>query len=87
MEARRLTVSIISPERVVFEGSADMVVAPAWDGEIGILEGHAPTLVLLGQGRVRVTDGVAETRFQVDGGMLQVVDDVVTVISERASES
>ena len=48
--AGQLTVSVISPERTVYEGTADQVVAPAWDGEIGILRGHAPALLLLGTG-------------------------------------
>ena len=37
-----LKVSVISPERVLFEGEAASVVAPAFDGEVGILTGHAP---------------------------------------------
>lgn len=86
MAAPQIRVSVISPERTIFEGGADMVVAPAWDGEIGILRGHAPTLVLLGSGRLRVTDGTQTRQFHVAGGFLQVEDDVVTVLSEEASE-
>jgi F-type H+-transporting ATPase subunit epsilon len=85
MPAERLTVAIISPERTVFEGEADMVVAPAWDGEVGVLRGHAPMLVLLGDGELRLTGGGAVQRFHVTGGFMQVADDVVTVLSERAS--
>jgi F-type H+-transporting ATPase subunit epsilon len=85
--AGKLKVALISPERVVFEGAADMVVAPAWDGELGILHGHAPTLVLLGRGKLRVTNSGAEQRFDVEGGFLQVENDVVTVLSERAGEA
>lgn len=81
--ATQLTVSVISPERTVFEGTADMVIAPAWDGEIGILRGHAPLVVLLGEGDLRVTRGGSEQRFQVAGGFMQVADDVVTILSER----
>ncbi len=84
MAADRLTVAVISPERVVYEGEADMVVAPAWDGEVGILRGHAPFMVLLGEGDLRLRVGDREDRFWVGGGFLQVVDDVVTVMSERA---
>jgi F-type H+-transporting ATPase subunit epsilon len=81
--AERLTVSVISPERVVYEGQADMVVAPAWDGEVGILRGHAPFMVLLGEGDLRIRRGDVEDRFWVSGGFMQVIDDVVTVLSER----
>jgi F-type H+-transporting ATPase subunit epsilon len=83
--AAQLTVSVISPERTIYEGTADMVVVPAWDGEIGILRGHAPMLALLGDGELRVRNGTQEQRFHVGGGFMQVVDDVVTVISERAA--
>ena len=45
-----LKVSLISPEAVLFEGEASAVVAPAFDGEVGILENHAPMMTLLGNG-------------------------------------
>jgi F-type H+-transporting ATPase subunit epsilon len=83
--ADRLRVAIISPERTIYEGDADMVVAPAWDGEVGVLRGHAPMLVLLGAGEMRVTTGGSEQRFHVEGGFMQVADDVVTVLSESAA--
>jgi F-type H+-transporting ATPase subunit epsilon len=85
MPADRLTVAIISPESTIFEGEADMVVAPAWDGEVGVLRGHAPMLVLLGDGEMRITQGQSLQRFRVTGGFMQVADDVVTVLSESAS--
>jgi F-type H+-transporting ATPase subunit epsilon len=82
--AAKLKVSVISPERTVYQGEAEQVVAPAWDGEIGILRGHAPLLVLLGTGDVRVRNGGQDQSFRISGGFMQVVDDVVTVLSERA---
>jgi F-type H+-transporting ATPase subunit epsilon len=51
-----------------------------------VLRGHAPMLVLLGEGELRITGGGSgDQRFQVRGGFLQVADDVVTVLSEHAS--
>jgi F-type H+-transporting ATPase subunit epsilon len=82
--ANPIAVSVISPERTVFQGDAELVVAPAWDGELGILHGHAPLLALLGKGTLRVKSGDREERFRVEGGFLQVVGDVVTILSERA---
>ncbi|HXD48445.1 MAG TPA: ATP synthase F1 subunit epsilon [Gemmatimonadaceae bacterium] len=79
-----LKVSVISPEAVLFEGNADSIVAPAHDGEVGILTGHAPMMALLGKGVLRVGSDGAQ-RFNVDGGFLQVVDNVVRVVTERAS--
>jgi F-type H+-transporting ATPase subunit epsilon len=81
-----LRVVVISPERTLFDGEAEMVVAPAWDGEIGILRGHAPLMALLGSGEMRVKQGGAVERFQVEGGFLQVVDNAVTVLSEKANQ-
>jgi F-type H+-transporting ATPase subunit epsilon len=79
-------VSVISPERTLFEGEAEGVVAPAFDGEVGILTGHAPMMTLLGRGVLRLTGAAgAGTRFQVEGGFLQVVDNQVRVVTERAS--
>lgn len=79
-----LRVSVISPERVVYEDEADGVVAPAWNGELGILRGHAPLMALLGNGELRIRRGEVVSRFYVAGGFLQVVDNTVTVLSERA---
>jgi F-type H+-transporting ATPase subunit epsilon len=81
-----LRVSVISPERVLFEGEADMVVAPAFDGEVGILSGHAPMMTLLGRGALRIDGRGGEgRRFAVEGGFLQVADDEVRVVTERAT--
>jgi F-type H+-transporting ATPase subunit epsilon len=80
-----LKVSVISPEAVLYEGSTDSVVAPAFDGEVGILTGHAPMMTLLGKGILRLGGGGGTQRFNVDGGFLQVVDDTVRVVTERAS--
>ena len=79
-----LTVSLISPERVLFEGEVQSVVAPAHDGDVGILTGHAPMLTLLGDGELRLEGGAAAQRFTVHGGFLQVVDNRVRVVTERA---
>lgn len=83
----RLSVALITPEKTVFQDQADMVVVPAWDGEVGILRGHAPMMALLGTGIMRVTRNGAEERFRVSGGFMQVADNVVSVLSERAERT
>jgi len=80
-----LTVTVISPESVLFEGETDAVVAPAYDGEVGILTGHAPMMTLLGKGVLRLGGSGGGQRFNVDGGFLQVADNVVRVVTEKAS--
>ena len=75
-----LKVSVISPEKILFEGEAASVIAPAYDGEVGILENHAPMMTLLGKGSLRLGD----RSFEIEGGFLQVVDNNVRVVTERA---
>jgi F-type H+-transporting ATPase subunit epsilon len=69
----RLAVHVVSPERDVFSGEADMVVARGIEGEVGILPGHAPMLIELDIAPVRVLEGDAErNKILVDGGFLHV---------------
>jgi F-type H+-transporting ATPase subunit epsilon len=79
-----LSVSVISPESLVFEGTTDSVVAPGFDGELGILSDHAPMMTLLGKGTLRI--GSAGTaKFAIEGGFLQVVGNTVRVVTEKAT--
>jgi F-type H+-transporting ATPase subunit epsilon len=80
-----LTVSVISPERVLFEGTVESVVAPAFDGEVGILPQHAPMMTLLGKGVLKLGPEGRSGRFAISGGFLQVVNDTVRVVTEQAS--
>ncbi len=80
-----LKVSVISPENVMFEGEVSSVVAPAFDGEIGILEGHAPLMTLLGTGALRLDGAGAGKQFNIEGGFMQVVDNNVRIVTEKAT--
>lgn len=79
-----LRVAVISPERTLYDGEATQVIAPAFDGEVGILTGHAPMMTLLGRGTLRVDREGTEQQFTVAGGFLQVVDNQVRVVTEHA---
>ena len=79
-----LNVSVISPEATLFEGEAPSITAPAFDGEGGILAGHAPMVTVLGTGTLKVGNGPS---FTVSGGFLQVVDNQVRVVTESASKA
>jgi len=79
-----MRVSVISAERAVFDGEADAVVAPAYDGFVGILPRHAPFMTLLGQGIVKIQTGGNVTRLSVMGGFLQVASNVVRIVARRA---
>ncbi len=83
--AEPMNVKVVSPEQAVYEGPASSLVAPAWDGRVGILPGHAPMLTLLGAGElsVDIPGGGSET-FYVAGGVLKVEAGMVTVLTEYA---
>lgn len=79
-----MRVTIISPEKSIFDGESTAVVAPAYDGEVGILPRHAPFMTLLGEGTLKVRQDSATREFHVRGGFLQVANDVVNVVAEYA---
>lgn len=84
-----LEVHIVSPEREVWSGDADMVVAKGTDGDVGILARHAPMLVSLAIHPVRVMEGGREHLILVDGGFLHVTSSEgatrVDVLAEHAA--
>jgi len=82
-----MRVVVISPEQSVFDGEADQVVAPAFDGEVGILPRHAPFMTLLGKGVMTVRRGNTSSRFDIAGGFLQVLNDVVRVVAGSAKSA
>jgi len=84
-----LRVTVVSPEREVFSGQADMVVARGVDGDVGILAGHAPMLIELAIAPVRLLEGERETgKVLVDGGFLHVTpgreETRVDILAEHA---
>jgi len=84
--ASGLTVTVVTPEQTVVETHAAQVVLPLYDGEIGILRGHAPMIGRLGFGEMRLTVNGETDSFYVDGGFVQVVDNAVNVMTNRAIE-
>lgn len=80
-----MQVAIVTPDASFYDGKAEQVVLAAWDGEIGILPGHAPLIARLGHGVARVFDGTKTHRVGVYGGFLKVQDDQVTVLAGGAA--
>ena len=80
-----MRVSVSSAERAVFEGEADTVVAPAYDGLVGILPRHAPFMTLLGTGIATIRRSGETIRLRVAGGFLQVASNVVRIVAGSAS--
>ncbi len=80
-----MDVALVSPERILFTGEAEMVVCRTTDGEIAFLTGHAPLLGSLGIGvvRIRRPDG-HEVWAAVHGGFVEVRDNRVSILSDVA---
>lgn len=84
-----MTFSLVSQDRVVFEGPADAVILPTSTGQITVLANHIPLITVIVPGEVVVRHGASEELFVVDGGFLEVHDNAITLLadaSERASE-
>ena len=75
---------IVSQDRQVFSGDADMVIVPGIQGEMGILPNHAPLLSTLKFGILRVRYMGQEQIFTVAGGVIEVQPDLVTVMADAA---
>lgn len=83
-----LTLEIVTAERqVLAEDNVDMVVAPAIDGEVGILPNHAPLITVLQIGELRLKKGSDEQSIIIAGGFLEVLNDKVTILADVAERS
>ena len=86
-------VHVVTPEREIWGGHADMVIARGVEGEVGILAGHAPLLIRLAIGPLRIRTGDHEEAAVVDGGFLHVTSgedgtrvDVLASYAEMSNE-
>ena len=84
--ADKLTFSLVAPERELFHGLVDQVVAPGEDGDFGVLPGHAPLMSTLRPGAIRVLDGGSERKIFVYGGFADVTPDGLTILAEEAMD-
>lgn len=75
-----MNVKILEPTKSLFEGEADLLVAPAIDGEIGIMDMHQNAMLSLKSGNVRVKTQNEEKTFKVESGFLIVDDNEVSVL-------
>ncbi len=75
---------IVSQDRMVFEGDADIVILPGTEGEMGVLPNHAPLLSTLKYGVVKVRQQGKEEVFTVAGGIVDVQPDRVVILTDAA---
>jgi F-type H+-transporting ATPase subunit epsilon len=84
--AMTLHVNIVSAEKLLYSGIAEVVIAPGARGELGIYPRHTPLLTTLKPGsvRIKVPDQAEEEVIYVSGGILEVQPHIVTILSDTA---
>jgi F-type H+-transporting ATPase subunit epsilon len=82
-----LNISVVTPETTLLDESAEFVAVPLYDGELGIAPDHSPMIGRLGFGELRIRQGGQSRSFYIDGGFVQVADNNVAVLTNRAVPS
>jgi F-type H+-transporting ATPase subunit epsilon len=77
-----MTVDILTPDAKLFSGEATYVGLPGSDGSLGIMNNHAALVTTLQAGQVVVRTSGGDQTFEVKGGSVEVLDNVVTVLAE-----
>lgn len=80
---KELQLKIISPEKLLFQGSVLFVKLPGTDGEFGILPDHAPLIASLGKGEIsyEIKDASVE-KVAIESGFVEIKKNVVTICVE-----
>ncbi len=77
---------IVSPEKLLLSRPVEMVVLPAYEGEMGVLQGHSPMIVLLRGGTISLYEGgQVKEQLYVSGGFAEVTPERVTVLATEAT--
>lgn len=82
--AKSFSLSVVSPEAIVWSGEAEMLVCRTTEGEIGILADHEPTMAALATGSAEIHAGGTVVALAVHGGFLQIFQNEVTLLTDRA---
>lgn len=81
-----LIVEVVAPDRVLWQGEATEVSAPAAEGSMGVLPGHQPVLSVLQPGVVKIKPTQGESvEVEVEGGFFSVDTDRVTVVIDATA--
>lgn len=77
--------TIITPDKQVFDGEVEMASFPGSDGSFQVLHNHAPLVSSLGKGDITYRTRETATNVYVEGGVVEVLDNKITVLAEKAS--
>ena len=84
MPPEKLTLEIVTPERLVLSESVDEVVLPSIEGYMGVRSGHAPLLAELDVGEISYRTDAGERHLAVSGGFAEVLEGGVSILAEAA---
>lgn len=84
MALKKLHLEIITQERKVLSDDVDLILAPAYDGQIGLLPGHIGLLTKLQSGEMYIFKGPTMSMLAITGGLLDIHDDQVSVMADSA---
>jgi F-type H+-transporting ATPase subunit epsilon len=76
---------LVSPEKLAFSGEVDQVDIPGWEGDFGVLAGHAPVVAAVRPGILTITQGGAREKIIVTGGLAEVSEKGLTVLADVAT--
>ncbi len=82
-----IRLDVVTAERMVYSDSVDMVVAPGFEGQLGILPHHTPLMTALLPGELRIKKGGEEVSLVISGGFLEVRPDKVVVLADTAERA
>jgi len=77
---------VVTPEKALVDQESDSLVIPLFDGEMGILPNRAPLVSKLGFGSLRIRNGSTDSFFFIEGGTVQISNNIVTLLTPRATE-
>ena len=83
-------IEIVTPDKKIFEGEATSAIFPGTDGSFQILNNHAALVSTLGKGSIvfvnTLNNKSEEVQIEVDGGVVEVLNNKVTVLAEKITE-
>ncbi|QGU00732.1 ATP synthase epsilon chain [Candidatus Syntrophocurvum alkaliphilum] len=87
MAENTFMLEIVTPEQILYKDEIQLVVAPAVEGELGVMKNHAPLVAALNIGVVRFKDGNGnQQRVAISGGLIEVIDNSARILAETAEK-
>ena len=83
-DGRQLFCRVITPEEVIYDGEANLVVARIADGDLGVLVDHSPLVSTVEVGEVRIKEGDDQLVYATSDGFFKVSENLVQVLVEEA---